>query len=310
MPAWTFSVLIHLVVIVLLGLTLRPTPKGLADDPVRTAGIVLKQTTDNRVTYEGEDGQWSSETFGSDAASDMADPLSALPHRDTIKDPATALPELQDRDDLGLHDGLVPDAGGLTRGGATGQPNAPSGGKASVNLFGLEGEGRKIVYVFDRSTSMEEGGRLAAAKAELIRSLAGLDSTHQFQIIFFNHHPRVFDLSGGQRRIPFATEPTKRQATKFIRSITASGNTERLSALKMAVGMRPDVIFFLTDEDSPMSADELKEIRRLNQRIASINTIQFCGIGNSSGPANFLVRLSQQNGGKYIYIDRSKLRSD
>jgi Mg-chelatase subunit ChlD len=72
-----------------------------------------------------------------------------------------------------------------------------------------------------------------------------------------------------------------------------------------AIGMRPDVIFFLTDADDPMSASELAEIARLNRRArATICTIHF-----GRGPRqreNFLVDLANQSGGQYVYVDTTK----
>jgi hypothetical protein len=156
---------------------------------------------------------------------------------------------------------------------------------------------------------MAEGGRLAAAKEELIRSLDALDSTHQFQIIFFNHRQRVFDLAEARRRLPFATARTRQLAATFVNSITAAGSTNRFDALRLAVAMRPDVIFFLTDDDNPMSAGELDLVRRRNRGISSINTIEF-GYGPAPGDENFLVRLARQNAGRYIYINASNFRRD
>src|SRR5262245_17102357 len=62
------------------------------------------------------------------------------------------------------------------------------GGETQV--FGVTGRGRKFVYVFDRSLSMQ-GAPLAAAKRELIASLGRLEDGQQFQIIFYNEKPRM-----------------------------------------------------------------------------------------------------------------------
>ncbi len=77
-----------------------------------------------------------------------------------------------------------------------------TGGKARVRLLGIVGEGSKFVYVFDRSDSMNWFDRrpLRAAKAELLASLEGLGETHQFQIIFYNHEPLIFNPAGDPRR--------------------------------------------------------------------------------------------------------------
>ena len=60
----------------------------------------------------------------------------------------------------------------------------PSAGYARTKLFGLEAQGAKFVYVFDRSGSMGElGGKpLREAKKELLSSLNDLDQRQQFYI--------------------------------------------------------------------------------------------------------------------------------
>ena len=200
--------------------------------------------------------------------------------------------------------GLPGDAGGLTQGGKV---SRTVGGKATVRVFGIEGSGSKFVYVFDRSISMQ-GAPLRAAKRQLVASLASLDSVHQFQIIFFNHLPQAWDLTGGQERIAFATEANKRLAEKFVRGISASGGTYRLVALQRALRLRPDVVFFLTDTDDPMlPTDVVNSIRLAARSGAIIHTIEF-GVGSSSKMGNFLTRLASGTGGEYVYVDTGELQ--
>ncbi len=189
-------------------------------------------------------------------------------------------------------------------------PNRLRGGYARTGIFGVEGEGHKFVYVFDRSGSMDGhgGAPLIAAKSQLIASLGDLGQTHQFQIIFYNERPRIFNPAGREGRLVFGNDQNKNLARRFVGSITASGATRHLEALKLALRMGPDVIFFLTDADEPrMTSEELAGIARMN-RGTSINAIEF-GYGPRHNPDNFLVKLARQNGGKHVYIDVSRLGS-
>jgi hypothetical protein len=196
----------------------------------------------------------------------------------------------------------------------TSQPPPPSrvrGGTARTGVFGVEGEGYKFVYVFDRSGSMDGhgGAPLVAAKSELVASLADLGQTHQFQIIFYNEHPRIFNPAGRAGRLVFGTVQNKNLARRFVGSITASGATRHQEALEMALSLGPDVIFFLTDADEPrMTAGELARIAQMNKG-TSINAIEF-GYGARRENDNFLVALARQNGGKHVYIDVSRLASE
>lgn len=181
------------------------------------------------------------------------------------------------------------------------------GGKARTSLFGIVGEGYKFVYVFDRSGSMGGSGRnsLKAVKAELLQSLKSLDTVHQFQIIFYNERPVVFNPSGSPGRLAFATEQNKDRAARFLDSIAADGGTAHEDALRLAIRLQPDVIFFLTDADDPkLTPAQLAKIRRLAAGIV-VNAVEF-GLGPKPAGDSFLAELARQNGGGYAYIDVSK----
>ncbi|HEY1785413.1 MAG TPA: hypothetical protein VGG30_07675 [Pirellulales bacterium] len=198
-------------------------------------------------------------------------------------------------------------ASGTTK-GSSGPKNLRGSGYARTGVFGIESEGYKFVYVFDRSGSMggHGGAPLAAAKRQLIDSLEHLGQTHQFQIIFYNDDPHVFNLTGSPGRLVFANDQNKTLAERFIGSITADGGTEHEEALTKALRMGPDVIFFLTDADEPrLNATQLQRIARANKG-AIINTIEF-GYGPAYESDNFLIRLARQNRGKHAYVDISQL---
>ncbi len=187
----------------------------------------------------------------------------------------------------------------------------PEGGRGRTSLFGLVGEGYKFVYVIDRSGSMGGEGRqsLRTAKAELIRSFQQLDRVHQFQIVFYNERPVVFNPTGTPGRLAFATDENKQRAVRFLDTIVADGGTDHEIALRVAIRLRPDVIFFLTDGDDPkLSPAQLAKIRHLAAGII-INAVEF-GPGPKPQQPGFLPELARQNGGGYVYVNISKRRTD
>ena len=140
-------------------------------------------------------------------------------------------------------------------------------GKTTTSVFGVSGTGSTFVYVFDRSASMK-GRPLAAAKQQLKNSLGDLDKVHQFHIIFYNEAPRDFRFKGQTAKLVFADEEGKSAAITFVDTITAVGATRHMPAITMALGMRPDVIFFLTDADEPQLTElELRRIQRMNSGV-------------------------------------------
>jgi hypothetical protein len=177
---------------------------------------------------------------------------------------------------------------------------------AKLSFFGAVAEGSRFIFVLDHSTSMM-GAPLEAAKAQLVGSLQALDAVHQFQVLFFNDQMHAWDLTGGQQRVPFATDANKSQARDFVADVIAGGGTERRMPLLRALAMSPDVIFFLTDADDAMPAYDVAEaVERAQRSRTSIACIEF-GIGPSARGENFLTRLAAATGGQYVYVDTTGL---
>jgi hypothetical protein len=305
-PSWLISAVLHFVVLLLVGLGVRLSPRhGISAERTAEVGIALKRQDGSREYYQSDpDGG------GADAAAGVPGKrrpnLSELFSSESPVDPTPSLPAVGRIGPDALGQNGMPNAGGLSDGpqGFRGS----EGGQAQTTLFGIQAEGWKFVYVFDRSDSMNSYAQrpLRAAKAQLLASLESLEKVHQFQVVFYNHEQRVFNPSRQQYRLAFATEQNKRNAEGFIRSITAYGSTEHLDALKLAIKLQPDVIFFLTDADEPrMLAHQLDEVQRRAGGIV-VHAIQF-GLGPQRDPNNFLVRLAAQNGGQHAYVDIAKL---
>jgi hypothetical protein len=179
----------------------------------------------------------------------------------------------------------------------------------TTSVFGIPATGTKFVYVFDRSGSMasEQGRPLAAAKQQLSQSLKDLSETNQFQIIFYNERPRILQLGEQAPRMLWGDAEGKRAAMRFIQSIDALGATRHMEALTLALGMQPDVLFFLTDADEPrLTSDQVERIHRMNNG-ATIHAIEF-GMGPQSRQENFLALLAKENGGQHAYVDVTLLR--
>jgi hypothetical protein len=302
-PAWLISTVLHV-----LALLTAVAPRGAADEPAREVGIVLSRNADEKREYfeaptpNGNAAENDPAAAGSDAAGNR---LSATPgQQESPLDVKDLLPDAPGAIPGAVADGLVGNAGNATRG--TGA-NTTVGGSVKTKVFGVEGSGYKFVYVFDRSDSMTEpnGRPMAAAKAELVASLRSLERTHQFQIIFFNHaDPVVFNPTGQPGRLVFGDEANRRLAERFVSGVSPNGGTNPENALVMAVNMRPDVIFFLTDgQDLSLSA--VDRVTRLNRGTAYINAIEF-GAG-SGHPNAMMLMLAQRNNGQAAYVDTTAL---
>jgi hypothetical protein len=172
---------------------------------------------------------------------------------------------------------------------------------SEAKLFGLSSRGSSVVYVFDRSGSME-GAPLAAAKRELLESIHGLTRVQQFQIIFYNERAKAMQPP----QLAFADDNGLRQAESFVKGVAASGGTNHVEALLLALRMKPDIVFFLTDADDPqLTAKELEAVWSKNAG-AIINVVEFKN-GPQTSEGRTLSKLAEQNRGEYKYVDVSAL---
>jgi hypothetical protein len=316
-PAWLVSLVLHLTTLTALGLYFQKVQHGVSSEPGRSIGISLATGSSGQTEYfSNEDAAAGGAPAASPAEAVTPSVVEALPRESEA--PASAGPALPVASASGSS--ALPGESELTGSGTVVLPGAGTGkgksrgGKGIENatqtgVFGVQGVGSRFVYVFDRSSSMlGYGGRpLAAAKRELLASLAKLDKVHQFQVIFYNDRPTLFDpYRSGRPGMFFADDKGKRLAEDFVRGIPADGSTQHVEALKLALRMQPDVIFFLTDGDEPqLRPSELAELRRIN-RGTSINTIEF-GPGPAQRGDNFLKQLARENDGQYGYLDVTQL---
>ena len=301
--AWMMSVLMHASLVLLLGVSWRMIPKGAAIEPDRNVGIVLVHEQQGKREYIDPSADNSANDLSAASAISQALPGES----ETPTDLSQALPGVSQLTAGGMAESIL-EATQLTGDGSQRRGGKEEG--TSTEVFGITGSGSKFVYVFDRSGSMANyaGKPLRAAKLELTRSLEDLDTVHQFQIIFYNNNPKIFKPTGRAEMIWGDTE-NKLLGREFVAKIEASGGTEHLPALRSALAMSPDVVFFLTDADQPtLSAAELAQVRRWN-RGATIHAIEF-GAGPQITNDNFLMRLARENGGQHAYVNVRLLRDN
>ncbi len=187
----------------------------------------------------------------------------------------------------------------------------PAGGEETSGLgqttfFDIAAKGNRFVYVLDRSGSMFDHGAIRVAKEELVVSLAALEQTQQFQVLFYNQSLLELTGNGDRPAMQWATDINRTLARQFISSVQPDGGTDHMPALKKALRYQPEHLFFLTDADQPiLSARELNEIKTANNGRTAIHCVEF-GKGPELNADNFLKKLARENGGTYRYRDVTK----
>ena len=316
--AWALSFILHVLILFVMAALLVFVPGGTGGDKEEI--IDTSMIYETAVSMEISGDEFETEEVGGgasggQAAADTASAAASLPGADSAPINNAAVLEGLLPSNEGLKGGNGNAAGGLGLGNGGAQLGAGGGmSKVKTKVFGIEGEGRRFVYVFDRSDSMNgyEGRPFAVAKAELKKSLESLNEAHEFQIIFYNDAPlSVGGADSNSPRLMLGSAHFKKAATDFVRDIQATGGTQHLRALRMALSLNPDVIFFLTDADKP--ALRKRDIEDLQDRASragtAIHAIQF-GEGPNQNSNNWIESLALGTSGKYRYLNVSQLSDD
>jgi len=305
---------LHAILLLLFAMSLRGCGDGSmtsTDGEFRNVGIYVKQPMEQSDVIDETD----SDLPPTDSLPFTADPLQA-PLREVDTKPPIPLPTPQ-KNSLNSIIGPGPGAAGpIPPGPENREDFAKPGGKLlpakagglgpGETKFFIRDKGKRFVYVIDNSSSMARNQSLAfrVAKSQLIGSLQSLGPRQQFQIIFYNEQQNQMSTPGQKtKRMYLATAINRTLARQFIAGIQPTLGTDHMPALKLALDLKSDVIFFLTDAGEPfLDAGDLNKLRKLNGGRARINCIEF-GEGRTRSPVNFLTKLARQNGGKYQYYD-------
>lgn len=293
------------------GLALHRSSRGTESPPDRPVGIAVVEQRPDRTEYvtppEPTDVQTESTEQTEAAAASAAAPPAGL---DAELDLEGVLADLT-ATPLPAGNGTAGDAMEAVESPGKGDDALGDGGsqRTTAKLFGVSGSGSRFVFVVDRSDSMNGyGGRpLEAAKRELTQSIHSLSEQQQFQIIFYNNRPTPFTAPGQRPGLLTGDEPMRYRAEQYIRNVSAFGGTEHMDALRLALQMDPDVLFFLTDARVPrLTRRQLDEIRaRAASAGTTIHAIEF-GSEPEAPSDSFLRTLASDNEGQYRYLDVRK----
>ena len=201
---------------------------------------------------------------------------------------------------LGLVEGEGSGGGGGSGGGSGGGIGKGIG--PGTEFFGAQDRASSFVYVIDCSGSMSNRNALRIAKKELIGSLDRLPPDARFSVVFYNIRAGVFpDAQGGSALMPATIENKERLRTRLA-SVRPDGGTDHVVALKAAIALKPEVIFFLTDAER-MEASDAERVRK---ELGAIR-IQAIEFGDSAvvDTVSPLRDLATSSGGTFRHIDLS-----
>jgi hypothetical protein len=198
--------------------------------------------------------------------------------------------------------GVLPGPG---LGGGGGSGGGSGGGIGTgvgpgTEFFGARVQARSFAYVIDRSGSMSGYGALETAKRELMASLELLPPDAQFAVFFYNIQPRAIAGPDGRPGLRPATAAAKEAVRAGLAEIHATGGTEHAAAIRAALAVEPEVLFFLTD-GLLMTPEIAAELERAAGR-TRIEAISF-GTGPEPAASDPVRELATATGGSYRYVD-------
>lgn len=175
---------------------------------------------------------------------------------------------------------------------AAGSENAERRLRKSANFYGIEAHGNDFVFVVDMSGSMT-GARFRRARAELRRSIESLAAPQRFYVLFFNDRAWPMPASDLQE----ATEENLNDARRWLKQAQCQGGTNPLPALMLALDLRPDAIFLLSDgRFDPEAARQLEQSE--TSPPIPVHTIGFA----SREGEPMLRAISEASGGAYRFV--------
>ena len=201
----------------------------------------------------------------------------------------------------------IPEDNGIRQANAVGSANGSSTPAATPSQSGSSSTvqplhrpipaGKSLVYLVDRSGSMRHGHRLEMAIASVVQSLARVGPDARFQVVLYDSVAEAI-ADPGERPI-VGTELNHRRAKDFLRDQIPQGRSNHRAGLQKAIGFNPDVIVWLTDEDT-IDRGLADDFGRWNK-----GTRLFLGVvgnGPMPGETGYLQRMIEATGGQVFAI--------
>ncbi len=178
--------------------------------------------------------------------------------------------------------GLIPGSGAGGGGGAGGGSGGGAGRGIGpgTQFFGARDHAHSFAYVIDCSGSMATRNSLDVAKREMLASINQLPPDAQFAVIFYNLQARMLMDPLGHKGLMAATAPNKARVQSQLSTIAPDGGTDHMAALREALKLTPEVIFFLTDADLMTNNDVNEILAEVGK--TRIQAVEF-GLGSELG---------------------------
>lgn len=165
---------------------------------------------------------------------------------------------------------------------------------------------KDIVFVLDRSGSMDDDNKIEQALKSLKFGVNSLNSNDRFNIITFSTEEKIFE-----DKLVKASDENKKRAISFLKNTDASGGTNIYDALKASFKMLQDserhqTVVFITDGLPTVGETDLKPILKMVRDNTPKRCRIFCfGLGYDVN-THLLDLTASENNGASDYVKPSE----
>jgi hypothetical protein len=316
-PSWAASLVTHGVLIACLATITLAT----VDRPLETEAYITPLQTE-QLDFSKVEPASATDLVQPDVAelpTDLADPgavgaFGQVSVDSVLNGVATDPGVFNTADDLGLGGpvgngpGPIGKAGspsgkgkaGQGMGRGTGKRGEGVGGESIAKFFGLEIDGRRIVFVLDNSGSMQ-GGRLETVIAELLRCVDSLTKDQEFYVLF--HSDMVYPLfyPDPVQQYVKPTEANKKLLARWLDTVELCLGDSVDDAVAAAEFIQPDTVFLLSD-GRIQSEKKYRYLVGGGARTFPLHTFAV-GLGSSVAGRRNLQTIAEANHGKFQESD-------
>jgi len=174
-------------------------------------------------------------------------------------------------------------------------------GTGDGGFFGVPLKDNSIVFVLDRSGSMQ-GGRIQRVQYELQSAINGLAPDQLFNVLLYNSgvaHALPVSLTG---LLP-ASDTNRKKAIAAALTYPATGGTNGVLAIQEALKLRPEAIVFLTDGEFEINVES--DVLDENPQRTKIHTVSI-GDGTS---LEILRRIARVSRGRFQHVQVERLQN-
>ncbi|RCS54253.1 hypothetical protein DTL42_03660 [Bremerella cremea] len=286
MPAWLVSLLVHLLgVSALVMVTMAPLRPSQVLNLTATEETAAEELVEMQLDFQPELEELELEA--------------AAPQ---LKAEAFETPQLEIDPNL-LGDALAADQflpadqldfAGLDPNGLMSEISGMGDGLgSSAKFFGTGASGKRICFLVDNSISMS-GGRMETALIELEKAIWKLSPSQEFFIIFYSDTAYPLFYPDSATKMIDATGENKRRVSEWLETIHVCNFTNGREAIKLALEMKPDLIYILGDGSFTDTADYA-----LIETPTPGTTIHTLGMHVKASDARRFSAVAEKHGGSY-----------